>query len=222
MTDRTAASTSITHKPHDAPAAMVAPRTASSISLVAVVARNRVNQVVFFATGIVVALLYSLLLPFDFTQRFSFVNWHYLDARLIAWSIVLGLGMATVIVLQVHAMRRIANARTRSGAVGGLAFVGSVLPSLLCCTPVIPTVLAFVGFSTVSVYGTTGTLQHFFATNQTQFFVGSLLVMTLTAWWSIHRITKATCLTDGCDVEGRERASGALDETLPRTAGTPR
>jgi hypothetical protein len=222
MTDLTTASTSMTHEPHDAPAPMVAPRAASSIKLLAAVARNRVNQVVFLATGIVVALLYSLLLPFDYTQRFSFVNWQYLDARLIAWSIVLGLGMAAVIVLQVHAMRRIADARTRTGAVGGLAFVGSVLPSLLCCTPVIPTVLAFVGFSTVSVYGTTGTLQHFFATNQTQFFVGSLLVMTLTAWWSIHRITKATCLTDGCKVEGTERTSDSLDETLPSTTGTPR
>jgi hypothetical protein len=222
MTDFTTASTSMTHEPLDAPAAMVAPRPASSIAVLAAVARDRVNQVVFLATGIVVALLYSVLLPFDYTQRFSFVNWQYLDARLIAWSIVLGVGMATVIVLQVHAMRGIANARTRTGAVGGLAFVGSVLPSLLCCTPVIPTVLAFVGFSTVSVYGTTGTLQHFFATNQTEFFVGSLLAMALTAWWSIHKITKATCLTDGCNVEGTEDTSDSLDDTLPSTTGTPR
>ena len=186
------------------------------------VARDRVNQVVFLATGLVVVLLYSLLLPFDYTQRFSFANWQYLDTRLIAWSIVLGVGMSIVIVLQIHAMRRIAAARTRTGAVGGLAFVGSVLPSLLCCTPVIPTVLAFVGFSTVSVYGTTGTLQHFFATHQTEFFVGSLVLMALTASWSVHWICRTTCLAGDCDVEAEEPVSVSLDEKPPSTTEVSR
>jgi hypothetical protein len=186
------------------------------IALLRAVVRDRVDQAVFLATGLVVAFLCSLVLPFDYTQRFSFANWQYLDARLLAWSIVLGVGMATVVVLQVHAMRRIAAARARAGAVGGLAFVGSVLPSLLCCTPVIPTVLAFVGFSTESVYGTTGTLQHFFATHQTEFFVGSFVLMVLTAWWSAHRIGTAACNGDVKPVPD------SADEELPSPTGAPR
>lgn len=222
MRDRSTASASLASEPYGAPVPNAAPTPSSWLALLGAVARDRINRAAFVATGLVVALLYSLLLPFDYTQRFSFANWQYLDARLIAWSIVLGIGMAAVVVLQIHTVRRVAAARTRVGAVGGLAFVGSILPSLLCCTPVVPTVLAFVGFSTVSVYGTTGTLQHFFATHQTQFFVGSLALMALSTWWSVHRIAKATCLPDGCDIDTKEPLSGSLDETLPSTTGAPR
>lgn len=175
--------------------------SASWTSVLGDVARDRVNQVVFFATAIVVTFAYSIFLTFAYTQRFSWANWHYLYARLLVWSVVLAVAMASVVVLQVHAIRRVTAARSRTGVVGGLAFVGSVLPNLLCCTPIIPTVLAFVGFSTVSVYGTTGTLQHFFATYQTQFFVASLALVGLTASWSMHRIAKSSCSTVGCEPE---------------------
>ena len=170
-----------------------------SWTLIRDVARDRINQIVFVATAITVAFVYSMLLTFAYTQRFSWANWHYLSFRLLVWSVGLSLAIASVVVLQVHALRRVTAVRPRTGALGGVAFVGSVLPSLLCCTPVIPTALAFLGFSTVSVYGTTGTLQHFFARYQTQFFVGSLVLNATTAWWSLRRIAKATCLTEGCE-----------------------
>ena len=175
-------------------------KTRASGALVRNVASDRVNQVVFGVTTISVTFAYSMLLTFAYTQRFSWANWHYLNARLLVWSVVLALAMASVVVLQVHALRSVTAARPRTSALGGLAFVGSVLPSLLCCTPIIPTALAFVGFSTVSVYGTSGTLQHFFATHQTQFFVGSFLLIALTAWWSVRAVATAACLSEGCEI----------------------
>ncbi len=184
--------------------------------------RDRFNQVTFLVTALVVAFAYSMLLTFAYTQRFSFANWKYLDAYLATWSVVLALGMAVVVVLQVYAIRRIATTRPRVGALGGLAFVGSILPSLLCCTPVIPTVLVFVGFSTVSVYGTTGTLQYFFATHESEFFVGSLLLMALTAWWSIQRITKAGCFLDGCDFDPSDCVPDSFDDVFSSSTGVPR
>jgi len=135
-----------------------------------------------------VTFLYTILLPFAYTQRFELANWNYLDAYLLAWAIVLGLGMAFVVSVQVYAMRRIAAARVASGAVGGLAFVGSLLPSFLCCTPIIPTVLAFVGVSGIGLYGTTGTLQHFFAVHQTEFLSASLVLLLVTGWWGLHKV----------------------------------
>ena len=221
MTDRATTSPVLTPVSVETPTPLSTARP-GTWRLLNSVAHDRINQVVFLAVAIAVVLAYSLLLPFDYTQRLSFANWHYLDARLVAWSVVLGAGMATVIVLQVHAVRRVAAVRTRTGALGGLAFVGSVLPSMLCCTPIIPTVLAFVGFSTVSVYGTTGTLQHFFATHQTDFFVGSLLLMALTAWWSFHKIGNATCLTGGCDFKPNEDVSDSSDKIVPSTIGVER
>ena len=185
-------------------------RTPVSWMLLRDVVRDRINQIVFVVTAITVAFAYSMLLTFAYTQRFSWANWHYLNARLLGWSVVLSLAMASVVVLQVHALRKVTAVRPRTGALGGVAFVGSVVPSLLCCTPVIPTTLAFVGFSSVSVYGTTGTLQHFFATYQTQFFVGSFVLIALTGWWSMRRIAKATCWTKGCE-SGPTQLAGRAD-----------
>jgi len=158
----------------------------------------------FVTVAAVVAFLYSLLLPFDYTQRFELANWHYLNAGLLAWSIVLGAGMGLVLSVQVYTMRRIARARAAAGTAGGVAFVASLLPSFLCCTPIVPTVLAFVGVSGVGLYGTTGTLQHFFAVHQTQFLAASLALLALTGWWGLRKVATVACLSDeGCAVGER-------------------
>jgi len=150
----------------------------------------------------VVAFFYTLLLPFDYTQRFELANWGYLDAYLLIWAIVLGLAMGLVVSVQVYSMRRIAAARTASGAAGGVAFVASLLPSFLCCTPIIPSILAFVGVSGVGLYTTTGTLQHFFAVHQTEFLAASLLLLVLMAWWGLRKVARASCLSEeGCELE---------------------
>jgi hypothetical protein len=172
----------------------------------------------FAVVAAVVALLYSLLLPFNFTQRFELANWHYLSAGLLAWSIVLGAGMGLVLSVQVCAMRRIARARAAAGTAGGVAFVASLAPSFLCCTPIIPTVLAFVGVSGVGLYGTTGTLQHFFAVHQTEFLAASLALLALTGWWGLRKIATGDCLSDdGCAVEGcLPSTSAAVDSAAAK------
>src|SRR5258707_1220363 len=77
---------------------------------------------------------YSVLLPFDYTQRVSFANWQYSGPRYAAFTAALAAGMAWVVTLQVHAMRRIARnagaGRPRRGGPAGAvaAFIG-LLPS---------------------------------------------------------------------------------------------
>lgn len=165
-------------------------------AVLADVLRYRSNQILLVLLSVLIGTLYTILLPFEFTQRFSLANWNYLDPYLIAWSVVLGVGMSLVITLQIYAMRHIRS--TQTSALGGFAFIGSILPSFLCCTPIIPTLLAFIGLSTVSIYGTTGALQHFFAVNQTTFLSGSALLLAISGWWSIRSVAKADCLNDAC------------------------
>jgi len=155
----------------------------------------------FLVASSVVAFFYSLLLPFDYTQRIELANWDYLDAYLLAWAIVLGLAMGLVLSVQVYAMRRIAAARAASGAAGGVAFVASLLPSFLCCTPIVPSILAFVGVSGVGLYTTTGTLQHFFAVHQTEFLAASLVLLALMCWWGLRKVARSECFSeDGCAI----------------------
>ncbi len=156
----------------------------------------------FLMVSGVVAFFYTLLLPFEYTQRFELANWDYLSTYLLGWAIVLGLAMGLVVSVQVYAMRRVAAARAASGAVGGVAFVASLLPSFLCCTPIVPSVLAFVGVSGVGLYTTTGTLQHFFAVHQTEFLAASLALLALMGWWGLRKVARAACLSEeGCEVE---------------------
>lgn len=161
-------------------------------------AGSRTQVTVFAVLAAGVTLLYTLLPPFEFTQRFSFANWAFLTLPLGAWSVALGLGMAFVLTVQFSALRQLAAAR--STTLTGVALVASLLPSFLCCTPIIPTVLAFGGLSAVSIYGTTGTLQHFFAVHQTAFLAGSLTLLPGTGWWAVLRVARAQCLTGACAV----------------------
>jgi hypothetical protein len=156
----------------------------------------------FLVASGVVAFFYTLLLPFDYTQRFELANWDYLDAYLLTWAIVLGLAMGLVLSVQVYAIRKVAAASAASGAAGGVAFVASLLPSFLCCTPIVPSMLAFVGVSGVGLYTTTGTLQHFFAVHQTEFLAASLLLLALMCWWGLRKVARSQCFSEeGCAVE---------------------
>jgi hypothetical protein len=152
----------------------------------------------FAVVAVAVTLLYTILLPFDYTQRFGLANWQYLSAGLLAWSVALGVAMALVLSVQVHAMRQVAAARVRTGAAGGAAFAVSLLSSFLCCTPIVPTVLAFVGVSGAGLYSTTGALQHFFATNQTGLLAGSLALLAASGWWGLRKVARAACLSGQC------------------------
>lgn len=184
------------------------PRASSSLGALGEVARDGWSRAVFILTALGVSFVYSVLLPFDYTQRVSFHNWSYLDATLIGWALALGAGMALVVSVQVHAVRRLAAARLSGGVAGGLGFVGSLVPSLLCCSPIIPSTLAFVGVSGASLYGTTGTLQHFFATHQVEFLGASLALLALTGWWGLRKIARSLCLSPaGCDRGTRPEAS---------------
>jgi len=181
--------------------ALVAPRVRAPKALAQVLGTPW-RMAGFLMASTVVAFFYTLLLPFDYTQRFELANWDYLSAYLLIWAIVLGLAMGLVLSVQVYAMRKVVAARAASGAAGGVAFVASLLPSFLCCTPIIPSVLAFVGVSGVGLYTTTGTLQHFFAVHQTEFLAASLVLLALMGWWGLRKLARATCLSEeGCATE---------------------
>jgi len=164
---------------------------------------DRANMLLFAVLTVAITAGYSLTLPFAFTQRLSLRNWQFLTPRLLGFAIALGIGMAFLLTVQVHAFRRAAAARRASGdkALSGFALVVSLLPTFLCCTPVIPTVLATFGLSAISVYSTTRPLQRFFEIHQTAFIAVSLALLALTAWWSLRRVARAQCLSDtGCEL----------------------
>jgi hypothetical protein len=149
------------------------------------------------AVALAVALLYSIVLPYSFTQRLSTANWRYLTAEQAWFAAGLGLLTAVVVTLQVHATRVAVRGRGRGLTAVGLA--GSVLPSLLCCTPVVPTLLALAGVSATTIFATSGRIQGFFALNATAFLAGGMVLLAVSAAWTARVIATAACAAEsGC------------------------
>jgi hypothetical protein len=186
------------------------------------VAGDRVDRIVFAAVAAVTGFGYSVLLPFDYTQRVSFANWQYFGPRYAAFTVAFALGLAWLVTLQVHAMRRIArNTRRgarrprRGGLAGALAAVVSLLPSLLCCSPVVPTLVGLIGLPAATQLQTTGTITYFFATRQDWLLGGALAVLAASGLWSVRKLARSSCLAaECCEVPA---ARGAAVATAERT-----
>ena len=174
-------------------------------SVIREAAADRVARAVFVATALLVGLGYSLVLPFGYTQRLSFANWNYLNLSYVAFSAAFALGMAWLVTLQVHAVRRVAASAVagaqmagRTGPVAVLAATLSVLPSLLCCSPILPTLVGLAGLSATTRLTTTGHLQYFFATRENLLMGGALALLVLSGVWSTRKLARAACLSDRC------------------------
>ncbi len=194
------------------------------------VATDPTDRVVFVITAALVGFGYSLLLPFAYTQRISLANWRYLDARYLAFSLSFALGIAWLLTLQTHAVRRVQRAAARQRAAGStrtlglLAAVISVMPSLLCCSPILPTLIGVLGLSATTRLDTTVGLQHFFATKENLLLVGALALLVGSGLWSMRKLARAACLADGgcptpiTDHNPEARHTAARNERIARTA----
>src|SRR5579875_3636656 len=195
--------------------------------LVRAIARDRTDRAVFAVSVVVVGFGYSLLLPYAFTQRLSLANWSYLDARYVAFTVAFALGLGWLMTLQVHAVRRLAHAAAReraagrAGPAGVLAAVVSVLPSLLCCSPILPTLIGVIGLSATARLSTTVELQHFFATEENLLLLGALSLLLLSCLWSMRKLARASCLEGECCASLPEDAHRMVEPSAAARRMTP-
>lgn len=145
----------------------------------------------FAGLSLTFALVYSLVLPSWYTQRFSFTNWRYLDPQLLTFSVLLGLLLGWILALQIYAFRRLAVRQNQGLTL--VAAVGALLPNLLCCTPVVPTVLAAFGLSAWTLLGVNTRIDGFFGVEKTWFLVASAALLVGMAVWSAKRVACAAC-----------------------------
>lgn len=174
---------------------------------------SRLNRAVFLGVGAGFALLYTLLLPYTYTQRLGFANWRYLNPRFLLFSLAFGLGIGWIFAIQAHATRRLLadrGAQVGSGLGGFLSMVGALvglLPSLLCCSPLVPTVVALFGLSAAARVQTSGSIQRFFAGEENLLLGLGLAVVALASLWSLRKLAKAGCC-ESCGPRGREVVDG--------------
>jgi hypothetical protein len=175
-------------------------------------ARDWVSLAVFAVSVVAVGFLYSLLLPFAYTQQFSFTNWQYLNARYVMFSCGFALGMSWVVTLQVYSLRQVAKGSSRSvrvdqspsrsGPIGWVAALVSFLPSLLCCSPIVPSLVGLLPLSVATRLQTTGKVTHLFATKENWILIGALVILVASGVWSLRKTAASRCAVDGCSEVG--------------------
>ncbi len=121
--------------------------------------------------------LYLFLLPSAFTAgSIGLISLRYLNAELAIFSVLLAALLSLSLALNIYAFR--SSARRKGRALTAGALVSSLLPSTLCCTPVVPTIMAFMGASTLQIFGLAGKVQGFVAAYETAFLsLASILLL---------------------------------------------
>jgi hypothetical protein len=190
------------------------------------VAGDPVDRIVFAAAAVPAGLGYSVLLPFDFTQRVSLENWQYFGPRYGLFTAGFAAGLAWLVTLQVHAVRKVARSRAgsrRGGLAGAVAGAVSLLPSLLCCSPAVPTLVGVLGLPAAARLRTAGTITYFFAVRQDWLLGGALALLAAACLWSVRALARARCLDDQCcelpAAPGRGHPEPAMTRTREEDAG---
>lgn len=133
----------------------------------------------YLALGIVSFILFMLLyfftLPATYTGgRVGIISLRLLTPRLAVFSVVMALLIGLIIPFTVYSFKQGGKARKATTAGG---FIGSILPPLLCCSPLIPSVAAIFGAVSPAVFGISGAVQGFIATNETYILLGATLLL---------------------------------------------
>jgi hypothetical protein len=163
----------------------------STAAVLAMLARRRGYRLLFLAVMAAATLVYTLVLPGLHTMRIAPANWGQLTWPDAVLSLALAAGLAIVVTLQVFALRQATASRAATGGGAALGAVGSLVALLpgVCCTPVLPAVLAVAG---VGAAGSAATMRAI-EPHATLVWIGVLLLLAVTAWWSARRIAANEC-----------------------------
>lgn len=170
------------------------PYRGSTVRVFAVLARRPGYRMLFTSLMLAAAVIYTFVLPSLHTMQFGPANWSMLTGNDVVFSLLLAAGLSTVLTLQVFTLHATASRRAAGGkaALGIVESVAAIVPSL-CCTPVLPTVLAVFG---VGAAGSASTMRAI-APYATAIWIGILVLMAATAWWSARRIAATDCPAPG-------------------------
>jgi len=136
-------------------------------------------------------LLYLFTLPATYTGgRIGIISLRLLTPKLVVFSVVMAMLIALIIPFTVYAFRQGGKTRKASAASG---FVGSVLPPLLCCSPLLPTLAGILGAVSPAVFGISGAVQGFVATNETYILLGATLLLVVALVQTAKGIKRCLC-----------------------------
>ncbi|GAC1403122.1 MAG: hypothetical protein NVSMB64_04210 [Candidatus Velthaea sp.] len=136
--------------------------------------------------GTAATTFYLFMLPSPAVGGLSPIALRYLTPFLAIAAVTLGFGFALAIAINVGAL---AQRRASAEIVGIGGLLASVLPGSLCCTSVVPSLLALLGLSSTSIIGTTGRIQSIFVLHENEFIVASVAAVLLSVYLAARNRT---------------------------------
>lgn len=112
--------------------------------------------------------MYSFTLPAIYTGgRIGIVSIRLITVPLAIYSFVMAMLVSLIIPFTVYSIK--SKGKTKKGIASG-GVVGSIIPSLLCCSPILPSIAAIFGAASPAVFRISGAIQGFIATYETYIF----------------------------------------------------
>lgn len=130
------------------------------------------------ASFVLCFIFYLFTLPATYTGgRIGLISFHFLTWRLAVFSFVMAILIALIIsfILFIICSFRQSGGVNKSIVTGG--FLASILPPLLCCSPVIPFFIGIFGAVSPAVFSFSGYIQGFIAVNENYILLGAILLL---------------------------------------------
>ncbi|MCL4391654.1 MAG: hypothetical protein M1284_01410 [Candidatus Parvarchaeota archaeon] len=135
----------------------------------------------FTALFVFISFIYGYLLINSATGIIDF-GAYYIEFDVISTLVISSL-ISLVITLNAYSFS-IKSKTSKKLTIGSI--IGAVLPSSLCCTSIIPSIMAIAGFSTSFILGNTGKIQSVFSIYSPVFIGGGAII----AFLGLMQITK--------------------------------
>ena len=173
----------------------------NSISAIRLVLQLRPYR--YLALGLFALALtaYVFTLPAAYTGGVvGLISLRYLTAEWLFFSLALAALLSLALTLNIYAFRA-SIIRPRSGGLSLGAALSSVLPASICCTPLVPSLLAILGATTPQIFGISGRIQGFLATYEFEI-LGFALILLLVALRPAARNILGSCALPGGRASG--------------------
>lgn len=139
---------------------------------------------------IVFLALYLLTLPATYTGgRVGMVSLQYLTPVLAVFSFVMA-GLIAVIFSFMAYTLEIGESSSTAATTSG--FLGSVLPPLLCCSPLLPIIAASVAGIFPAAFGVSGFIQGFVATYEIEILTAATLTLLYATLRNAQSVTRCS------------------------------
>lgn len=138
--------------------------------------------------------LYVFILPATYTGgRIGLVSLQFITPMLALFAFLFSLPLAFVMSFSVYAFKE-KRSSGNPATIGSL--FGSVIPPLLCCSPLLPTAAALLAGSFPFVFGVSGFIQGFIATYEIPIFIVVVIILIYSVWQNARQVVfakRGTC-----------------------------